>query len=295
MASYDIGDLVRITGTFTNAGGTAIDPSGTVLFTVVKPDNVTTVYTYGSGTDVVKASTGVYYVDVPASIAGRYHWRSAATGAVGTGADETWFDVGPSSFSGERAGMSYLVERWRRYVNDTAGSVWSDTEAVAILDQYRNDLWGRELDVREQRQSGSIVYKKYLVGCSDLETFASGTAAWNLYDANGSAIGTANYTADYARGIVSFTADQKGSARYVDARSYDVHGAAAQGWRELAGAKASLYRFSADGASYDRNQWYDHCWQMAAQYDKLATSGAGGIGVSYMYRGDVSNATPIDD
>ena len=35
-------------------------------------------------------------------------------------------------------------------------------------------------------------------------------------------------------------------------------------------SKASLYRFSADGASYDRNQWFDHCQKMADYYDRLS-------------------------
>ena len=91
-----------------------------------------------------------------------------------------------------------------------------------------------------------------------------------MYDANGSAIGTSNFTGDYQRGIFTFTADQKGSVRYIDARSYDLNAAAADGWRELMGAKAVCYSFTADGASYDRQQWFEHCKSMALYYDSLS-------------------------
>jgi hypothetical protein len=166
-----------------------------------------------------------------------------------------------------RTGVAYLIRRWRRLVNDTSGSVWSDAEAANILDLYRYNLWGHELEIKPETSGGSTVYKRYLVGYTDLESVVSGTAAWRVYDVDGTVIGTANYTVDWQRGVVTFTADQAGSARYVDARSYDVNGAAAYGWRELIGAKAGLYRFTADGASYDRNQWFDHCERMASKFE----------------------------
>ena len=43
--------------------------------------------------------------------------------------------------SGSRPGMENILTRWRRMVNDSAGSVWTDTEALTLLDSYRTDVW----------------------------------------------------------------------------------------------------------------------------------------------------------
>jgi hypothetical protein len=151
------------------------------------------------------------------------------------------------------------------------------------------DLYRAELSPIPVNIGGTTQYLTHLVGARDLETVASGTAYWQVWDANGGTIGTASYgTPDYQTGIVTFTTDTKGSARYLDARSFDLYAAAAHGWREWAGAKAHLYKFSADGASYDRNQWFDHCMAMSVQYDRMATMGGASMQVSHMYRSDVT-------
>ena len=169
--------------------------------------------------------------------------------------------------------------------------MWKDWEAQDILDAHRGELWEKALAPVPVPLTGTVVYQTYLVGAQNVEGTASGTTAWRLYDSNGTA--ATGYTLDSQRGIVSFTADQKGTAYYVDARSYDLNGAAAWGWRELAGSKAHLYRFTADGATYDRGQWFEHCMKMAAHFDAMATSSAaGGLHVGMMWRGDV-NTEPL--
>ena len=191
-----------------------------------------------------------------------------------------------------RSGLAELITRWRNLVADTGTVGFTDDEAQIILDSYRVDLYRRELSPIPVNIGGTTQYLTHLVGYGDLETAASGTAIWQVWDANGGTIGTASYgTPDYQRGIVTFTTDTKGSARYLDARSFDLNGAAAHGWREWAGAKAHLYRFSADGASYDRQQWFEHCMAMAAHYDTMATTGAASLSVGYMTRSDLNVMT----
>lgn len=70
---------VRLTGTFTTPAGVLYDP-GTLALAVINDTGSETVYTYP--THIVKDSTGVYHLDVLASVAGnmRYQWRSTATG-----------------------------------------------------------------------------------------------------------------------------------------------------------------------------------------------------------------------
>ena len=187
-----------------------------------------------------------------------------------------------------RTGMATLIARWRDLVADSGTVAWTDDEAQTILDSYRVDLYRRELVPVPANIGGTTQYLTHLAGFGNLETVASGTAYWQVWDANGSAIGTASYSADYQTGILTFAADTRGSVRYLDARSFDLNGAAAHGWREMAASKASLYKFSADGASYDRQQWFDHCMTMAAHYDRMATTGASTMQVTMMGRDDLT-------
>lgn len=96
ITCYQKGDLVRVTGTFTNSAGTAIDPAA-VFFAYTNSAGSTTTLQYGVDGAVVKSSTGVYYVDVSASSAGRWYWRWYSTG-TGQAADigEFVVEAGPA-------------------------------------------------------------------------------------------------------------------------------------------------------------------------------------------------------
>ena len=168
-----------------------------------------------------------------------------------------------------RTGMATLITRWRRMVSDAGTAVWTDDQALTLLDTYRADIWAGQLWPVPQQVSGTTVYQTYACNWENLEDASGGTPVFRMHDANGSAIGTSSFTADYQRGIFTFTADQKGSVRYIDAKAYDLNAAAADGWRELMGAKASFYKFTADGATYERQQWFEHCQAMARYYDNL--------------------------
>ena len=63
MRTYDIGDLVRLTGTFRNAAGVLTDPT-TVTCRIERPDETETVYLYGTDVEVVRDSAGIFHVDV---------------------------------------------------------------------------------------------------------------------------------------------------------------------------------------------------------------------------------------
>jgi len=83
---YDIGKLVRITGTFTrgitDGGGTAgdaIDPD-VVNLDIKPPDGITATYVYGTDAEFVRDSTGVYHIDLSLDIAGPWAYRMYSTG-----------------------------------------------------------------------------------------------------------------------------------------------------------------------------------------------------------------------
>jgi hypothetical protein len=91
---YDIGDLVRIQGTFTDADSVAFDP-----------DVVTAKYLDPSGNTTTDASptnsaTGVYYIDVPVDEYGTWYYRfeGKTSGDALQGAEETIFVVTQSVF-----------------------------------------------------------------------------------------------------------------------------------------------------------------------------------------------------
>ena len=96
MPIYDIGDLVKAAGAFTNSSSVAADPSA-VVFTVRTPAGAETEYTYDTDVELVKESTGNYYVLVSVAEAGVYKYRFVGTGAV-QASDDGEFTVEPRSF-----------------------------------------------------------------------------------------------------------------------------------------------------------------------------------------------------
>jgi hypothetical protein len=87
IETYDKGDVLRVTGTWTNAAGAAVDPT-VVKFSYTTPAGVTTTLTYGIDIAVVKSATGVYYVDLDLDTEGTWKYRAYSTG-TGKAADES--------------------------------------------------------------------------------------------------------------------------------------------------------------------------------------------------------------
>lgn len=89
MAIYDINQSVRLTGSFT-VSDVATDPT-TVTFDYRKPGGTQATWTYGTDAEVVKSSTGVYYVDLTLDTAGEwyYQWNGAGT-VVATGSGRVY-------------------------------------------------------------------------------------------------------------------------------------------------------------------------------------------------------------
>ncbi len=92
--TYDIGDLVRITATFTDAAGDATDP-----------DVVRMKYQDPSGTEATdsnptNSATGVYYADIDVDEAGTWYYRfeGETSGGSPQGAYEAFFYARASEF-----------------------------------------------------------------------------------------------------------------------------------------------------------------------------------------------------
>jgi hypothetical protein len=79
MSEYDVGSLVRVTGTFKDSTGAVTDPA-LVQFKYLTPAGAATTYVYGTHSQLVKDSTGVYHVDVTLGSTGTYRVRFESSG-----------------------------------------------------------------------------------------------------------------------------------------------------------------------------------------------------------------------
>ena len=85
-STYDRQDIVRVTGKFSTASDSTEwkDPT-TVNFHIESPDGGVTSYAVSPPTtsaDIIRSSTGEFYVDVTTTGSGRYEYRWTSTGVV---------------------------------------------------------------------------------------------------------------------------------------------------------------------------------------------------------------------
>ena len=93
MTTYAAGNMVRLTATFTDSAGVAVDPSSVhLLFAIIKPvaSGVNSL-AYGVNS-IVKLGTGIYYHDLDVSSSGDYRYRWVGRGA-NAAAQESGFSV----------------------------------------------------------------------------------------------------------------------------------------------------------------------------------------------------------
>ncbi len=95
MNGYDIGDVVRLTGTFTNLAGAAADPT-TVTLKVARRGQTVTTATYAAA-QITRTGAGIYYYDLTVVGDGIHDYRFEATGTV-TAAVEGSFVVAATQF-----------------------------------------------------------------------------------------------------------------------------------------------------------------------------------------------------
>lgn len=181
-----------------------------------------------------------------------------------------------------RSGMNDLIDELRTLCaagasDYTVGATtyWSDDQLQTILDRYRTDIKFYELAPIEEYASGAYVYKDYPIPYKYIEQSV------DVLDMQGDAYGTALYSVDYDRGMVSFVADTGGAAVYINAAVYDLYRAAADVWRQKAAHVASRYDVKTDNQTLTRSQLMKQALEMAQLYDGMA-----GPQTVQVYRGD---------
>lgn len=90
QAKFDVGDLVRVTITF-SVGGSNIDPTGLTFRHKDPSGNTSATFTYGTSSEVVRESTGVYYSDVSVDEAGVWRVRWATTGTYQSAVEDDFY------------------------------------------------------------------------------------------------------------------------------------------------------------------------------------------------------------
>jgi hypothetical protein len=136
---------------------------------------------------------------------------------------------------------------------------WSDDHLQVVLDRHRSDLRNQYAQPQYKPVSGGYAVYDYVIVSGNLE---SGTAL-TVEDGIGNTYGTATYTVDAARGVISFTANTGGSMVAVTGRTYDLNAAAADVWMQKAAHTALAYDFSTDNHRMSRSQMRAACLEMA--------------------------------
>jgi len=177
-----------------------------------------------------------------------------------------------------RASMADLLLTLRGLAN--AGSAeytvngsayWTDDQLQAVLDRHVTSFRHESLaPLPITGSGGSLTYFDYQCARRFLESTSGGTARFIVQDDTGGTVGTAAYTVDYPRGVVTFGTDTTGLSRYVTGYSFDMNAAAADVWTQKAAHYVTAYDVSTDNHSLKRSQIIAGCMAMAKEYAKGA-------------------------
>jgi hypothetical protein len=78
---YFIGEVVTLSGAFTNPAGAAVDPS-VVTFNLREPDATFTAFVFGVDAELIRDGIGLYHVDWTTAKVGSHCWGLAGTGTA---------------------------------------------------------------------------------------------------------------------------------------------------------------------------------------------------------------------
>lgn len=171
----------------------------------------------------------------------------------------------------------------------TAGTVtyFSDEHIQRALDRYRTDVYREELAFQiDYVASGTIQYFEYQSRHDNFEQTAGGTAFFFIETGPGENVGTAEWTADYRRGHLTFHGDRGGTTYYLTARSYDLYAAGA----DILDQWASHVKLNVDIATPERSakmsQTYTFLTSEAKRLRAMARVGSGASSAR-LVRGDM--------
>jgi hypothetical protein len=177
--------------------------------------------------------------------------------------------------------MSALIEELRGMTEAgtseyTVGTTlyWSDNAMQDVLDNHRQDLRFQSMQtIPFQGAGGTLTYLEYTSPFGALEQTTGGTSIFYVQDSTGATLGTALWSMDYRRGVLTFVNNTLGTAIYFTGRTYDLNAAAAEIWQKKAAHYApSTFDFSTDNHSIKRSQVYDHAIAQAKFFAGISRS-----------------------
>lgn len=119
--------------------------------------------------------------------------------------------------------MTWLITLLREKVNDTDESIWTDDQLQTYLDMHR-------VHVRREFLTKDVDGMIYLSKFGMLE---EDIVLWDGCSIGAVEIPSSEYIANLVDGTFSFAGNQD-NTYYLDAKSYDVHGAMAECMEQLA-------------------------------------------------------------
>lgn len=172
-----------------------------------------------------------------------------------------------------RAGMANLILELRGMTGvGTAtqtvnGVAWfTDDQLEDIMDRHRETCYDVPLASLSKNIGGTEVYYDYQLPHNRhwYEEDAVGSN-WQVKDSTG---GTSvpTHSVNYQHGMVTFTADQGGTAYMADFDVYDLNMAAADVWEQRAMNVAAVTDWSSDNHSVSAGRQIDNFKSMAATY-----------------------------
>lgn len=193
-----------------------------------------------------------------------------------------------------RSGMSDLITTLRGMVNAgtadyTVGGItyWSDIQLQTALDRYASQVVDEPLQaVPEMTTGGAITYTEYRSKGRFFETTVSGTSRFVIKDSTGAVV-SSGWSADYEKGVITFTADTLGVSYYLSGTTYDIYAAASDVWYQKAGHAAEMIDFSTGGHNIKRSHITQLALTMARRYENMASTLVNSSPVE-MVRGDMA-------
>jgi hypothetical protein len=193
-----------------------------------------------------------------------------------------------------RDGMSNLIALVRQHGNigtadATFGGVsyWTDDQIQAMLDRTQVRRFLRDLVYLDD--SGT----DYVIPSSSAWLERAGSASgWQVYNASGSAIGTASYSVNYDANIITFPTVQSGAGYTLDYREYRLYEVVADVWEQKAGAVANQVNWQSDNHRVEASKKADQCLMMARKYRAMA--GGGGVVTARRVRVDEARFNSSD-
>lgn len=191
-----------------------------------------------------------------------------------------------------RTGMADLIQELRVMTQTgtadyQAGTVYyfTDDQLQAEIDKTLHLFrMAQLLPIGRQTGASSVIYQDY--GIPEevgywVEGTVGGTTIWRVFNSAGQIIDATNYAVNLQQRLINFSANQLGSAAYLDCNSYNLHRAAANVWRWKAGNVGLAVDWSSDNMSVKSSQKRQQALDQARYYSSLC-----GIQMSYMVRSD---------